>query len=123
MEDIIENRIAITIWGNRISPVFDVASTLLVADIENKMIFHKAYISFDPGIPSGLIKTLKDYKISTVACGAISNKYADLMVNNNIKLISFVTGNALKFLDNFANKYSVDKFIMDKKFTMPGCSR
>ncbi|MCP4673133.1 MAG: dinitrogenase iron-molybdenum cofactor biosynthesis domain-containing protein [Desulfobacula sp.] len=118
-----DNRIAITIWGNRISPVFDVASTLLVADIKNKMIFHKTYLSFDPGIPSDFIKTLQDFKISMVACGAISNKPADLIIKNNIKLISFVTGNALKFLSHFAKEYNIDNYIIDKKFIMPGCIR
>jgi hypothetical protein len=28
-------KIAVTIWGNRISPVFDASAKLMVADIEN----------------------------------------------------------------------------------------
>jgi len=121
-------KIAITIWGNRISPVFDVASTLLVADIDNKMILKKSYISFDPGIPLNLIKTLKDLSISIVFCGAISKKHSDLIIKNDIQLISFVTGNALKFLDNFVHKYTVDpafsvKQIIDEKFIMPGYNK
>ncbi len=116
-------KIAITIWGNRISPVFDVASTLLVADIKNKIIAHKTYISFDPGIPSGLIQTLKNSNIAILVCGAISDIPADLIKTNDIKLISFVTGNALKFLDDFANKHTIDKHTIDKKFIMPGYSK
>jgi predicted Fe-Mo cluster-binding NifX family protein len=115
-------KIAITIWGNRISPVFDVASTLLVADIENKIILKKTYISFDPGITIDLIKTLKNANISMIICGAISNKPADLLVKNDIKLISFVTGNALKFLDNFANNNDNNNYYIDKKYIMPGYS-
>ena len=44
-------KIAITIWGNRISPVFDAARTLLVARIENRTILKKRYIPFNPDSP------------------------------------------------------------------------
>jgi len=108
-------KISITIWGNRISPVFDVASELLVADIENKKVKEKTYISFDPGIPLELIKTLKQAQISILICGAISIQPAELIVQNDIKLISFATGNTLKLLDSFAKTGDIDQ-----KFIMPG---
>jgi predicted Fe-Mo cluster-binding NifX family protein len=111
-------KIAITVWGNRVSPVFDAASTLFVAHIENRMIIKKSYTSFNPAMPSDLIKLLKKMQVSVLMCGAISTKPADLMVENDIKLISFVTGNALKLLDNFAGKQTIEK-----TFMMPGCSK
>jgi predicted Fe-Mo cluster-binding NifX family protein len=39
-------KIAITTWGNRVSPVFDAAKTLLIADIENQSIHSKKYEVF-----------------------------------------------------------------------------
>ena len=111
-------RIAVTIWGNRVSPVFDAAKTLLIADIENRVIMKKNYISFDPGSPEGLIKLLKKIKISILVCGAISTSPADLFVENGIKLISFVTGNAIEFMETFAQKQTIEKSYM-----MPGCSK
>ncbi|CCK80993.1 NifB/NifX family molybdenum-iron cluster-binding protein [Desulfobacula toluolica] len=111
-------KLAITIWGNRISPVFDAAGTLLVAEIKDRMIIKKKYASFNPETPSDLIKTLKKMKVSVLICGAISTKPADLIVESDIKLISFVTGNALKLLDNIAQKQTIEK-----TFMMPGCSK
>ena len=111
-------KIAITIWGNRISPVFDAAATLLVAHIENRMVIKKSYTSFDPGTPFDLLKLLKKMQVSVLICGAISTKPADLIVNNDIKLISFVTGNALKLIENFARKQTIEKSYM-----MPGRSK
>lgn len=111
-------KVAITVWGNRISPVFDAASTLFVAHIKNRAIIKKSYTSFNPTIPSELIKLLKKMQVSVLICGAISTKPADLIVENDIKLISFVTGNALKLLDNFARKQTIEK-----TFMMPGCSK
>ena len=111
-------KVAVTIWGNRISPVFDAAGTLLVAQIKNRMIIKKSYTSFNPETPSDLIKTLKEMGISILICGAISTKPADLIVENDIKLISFVTGSALKLLEDFAHKQTIEK-----TFMMPGCSK
>lgn len=111
-------KLAITIWGNRISPVFDAAGTLLVAEIKNRMIIKKSYASFNPETPSDLIKTLKKMEVSVLICGAISTKPADLIVESDIKLISFVTGNALKLLNNIAHKQTIEK-----TFMMPGCSK
>jgi predicted Fe-Mo cluster-binding NifX family protein len=110
-------KIAITIWGNRISPVFDAARTLLVARIENRSILEKNYTTFNPDSPQDLIRTLKQMTVSTLICGAISTKPADFIVESDIKLISFVTGNALDFLDSFATRQAIEKGNM-----MPGCS-
>ncbi len=110
-------KIAITIWGNRISPVFDAAHTLLVARVENRRILKKMYTPFDPDSPQDLIRILKKMKTTTLICGAISTKPADFIVENDIKLISFVTGNALDFLDSFATRQAIEKVNM-----MPGCS-
>ncbi len=40
-------KIALTVWGNRISPVFDSAQTLLVAQIKNDKVIKKSYERFD----------------------------------------------------------------------------
>ncbi|MBU8849400.1 MAG: dinitrogenase iron-molybdenum cofactor biosynthesis domain-containing protein [Desulfobacterales bacterium] len=111
-------KIAITVWGNRVSPVFDAAGTLFVAHIENQTIVKKSYTSFNPAMPSDLIKLLKKMQVSILVCGAISTKPADLIVGSDIKLISFVTGNALKLIDDFAHKQTIEK-----TFMMPGCSK
>jgi len=111
-------KIAITVWGNRVSPVFDAASTLFIAELGNRMILKKEYVSFKPERLSDFIKLLKSTGVSILICGAISTKPADLIVENDIKLISFVTGNALKLLDSFACKQT-----LEKTFMMPGCSK
>lgn len=40
-------KIALTIWGNRISPVFESAQNLLIVRIENQKVIDKAYETFD----------------------------------------------------------------------------
>lgn len=110
-------KIAVTIWGNRISPVFDSARTLLVVRMEDGHITGQFYTPFDPESSVHLITTLKSLEIDTLVCGAISRKPADLISAHNIHLISFVTGNVRKFLDSFAKGRTVGK-----KHMMPGFS-
>ena len=57
-------KIAVTIWGNRVSPVFDAAKKLLVVDIKKQKIINKQYLFFDPGSIEDLIKLLKKMQIN-----------------------------------------------------------
>jgi predicted Fe-Mo cluster-binding NifX family protein len=108
-------KMAVTVWGNRISPVFDAARTLLVAEVADKKISGQYYTAFDPESPVELVNTLKKHQITLLVCGAISKTPADLITDQHIHLISFVTGNARQFLDSFAQDRTVET-----KHMMPG---
>lgn len=108
-------KLAVTVWGNRISPVFDAASTLLVAEIKKKKVSGLYYTAFDPESPTDLIHTLKRNHVSVLVCGAISKTPASLIIDQHIHLVSLVTGNVRHFLDSFAQKQTVEK-----KYRMPG---
>lgn len=108
-------KLAVTVWGNRISPVFDAASTLLVAEITNRKISGQYYTAFDPESPVDLIHTLKKHDVTTLVCGAISKTPASQIQDQHIHLIPFVTGNVRQFLDSFALNQTVGK-----KHRMPG---
>ncbi|WDP89060.1 MAG: dinitrogenase iron-molybdenum cofactor biosynthesis domain-containing protein [Desulfobacter sp.] len=110
-------KIAITAWGNRVSPVFDAAGTLLVAQIENHTIKKKTYHAFEPDDIKELAALMHREQVSTLICGAISTKPATRIVENHIRLISFVSGNALEVLNSFASRNTIDQ-----TFMMPGCS-
>ncbi len=111
-------KIAITTWGNRVSPVFDAARTLLIAQIENQTIKNKTYQAFHPDNIEELAALLRRHQVSTLICGAISTKPADSLVKNHIHLISFVSGNAIDVINSFATRNTIDKTYM-----MPGCSQ
>ena len=108
-------KIAVTAWGNRVSPVFDSARTLLIAGIENKSVSHTTYVSLHPGDIQGLSVLLKRLGVPILICGAISTSPAEALTENRIKLISFVSGNALEILATFARRNAIDTVHM-----MPG---
>ncbi len=109
-------KIVITAWGNRISPVFDAAGTLLVAEIEGHTIKGKSYHAFTPDDIDQLARFMKQEQINTLICGAISATPAEQIVAHHIHLIPFVSGNVLTVLDSFAAKNTIDQ-----AFMMPGC--
>lgn len=93
-------RVALTVWGNRISPVFDSAQKLLIIEIENHQVVGKTYEPFDSESPS-LLENLQRLDISVLICGAISERPANLIATSKIKLIPFITGNAVQVLEQY----------------------
>ena len=110
-------KIAVTIWGNRISPVFDASANLLVAEIENSVVVNKTFETISPDTPKTLVSLLNRLGVTVLICGAISQKASDTIVQSRIELISFVTGNTDRILESFAFKNEIGK-----AFMMPGCS-
>ncbi|WP_020589241.1 NifB/NifX family molybdenum-iron cluster-binding protein [Desulfobacter curvatus] len=110
-------KIAITTWGNRVSPVFDAAQTLLIADIENQSIHSKKYESFKPDDIAALVSLLNREKVTALVCGAISETYATRLIENRIRMFSFITGNAMDVLECLAAHH-----IIKPSFMMPGCT-
>ncbi len=109
-------KVAITVWGNRISPVFDSAHTLLIAEIENRRIINRYYESFNPEISSRFTEKLEEMDISVLICGAISEVPAAILAESKIEFIPFISGSAFRVLENFALKEPIIP-----GFLMPGC--
>ena len=107
---------ALTIWANRISPVFDAASMLLIVEIRDFKIQSRQYESFNPDRPSHLAAKLARMHVSTLICGAISQRPAILLEAGNVRLIPFITGRVEKVLKAYARAMP-----MTPAFQMPGC--
>lgn len=107
---------AMTVWENRISPVFDSSRTLLIAEIKEKKISKRRYESFNPNLTSSLTDRLSALRVDVLICGAISQVPADVIENHGIKLIPFITGEAEEILAHWASGTSLVPL-----FLMPGC--
>ncbi len=115
-------KIAITVWGNRISPVFDSAQTLLVAQIENRKVIRKSHETFDA---TGFcwVENLKKMGVSVLICGAISEKPANTLAMSGITLIPFVTGNALQVLELYLSNKPVSAAYFMPGYPRQGCQK
>lgn len=110
--------VAVTIWNNRISPVFDVAQNLLLIDREIDQNENKRHISIAGLSPTLVVETLKRNRIEMVICGAISETFYRLLTGSGIRVEPWICGDA----DEIIRALFLDR-LSDRCYHMPGCCR
>ena len=105
-------KVAMTVWGNRISPVFDSAQTILLADIEDGKIVGQGREFLPRMVAPRLARMVAEKGIDTLICGAISERPTQIIKQSGIKLLSFVSGNAEKCLETYAEGGPLELFRM-----------
>lgn len=107
--------VAITIWENRISPVFDAAQNLLIAEIRDGKIADRKTRPLPFGPYDRLIQLLQDHRVRVLICGALCVGPAALLEAYGIDVISFIAGNTEEVLARYAQGEDLSPFFM------PGC--
>ena len=87
-------KVAIPLFGSRVSPRFDCAQRMLLVKIEDKEVVEKEEIWVARWNPLQRITRLTELGIDTVICGGISNFSVRMLANNGIRVISWITGEA-----------------------------
>ncbi|MEJ2057656.1 MAG: NifB/NifX family molybdenum-iron cluster-binding protein, partial [Desulfofustis sp.] len=108
-------KVAMTVWGNRISPVFDSAQTILLADIDGGTVVDEQREFLSRMVATRLARMVVERGIDVLICGAISEHPAQIIQQSGIRLLSFVSGSADEFLSAYAAGRSISSFMM------PGC--
>lgn len=111
-------KIAVTVWGQRVSPVFDSARTLLIAEINGKVLTASSRIAFDPDRPLELLHLLRAQEVILIICGAVSEGPAAMIEAAGIELIPFIAGDVQQVLEHFCQRRR-----LDHSFRMPGCGK
>jgi len=109
-------KVAVTVWENRISPLFDATRTLLIVDIHNRVVTERYLAHFDCVSPFSRASTLEELGVGTLICGGVSDFFAKLIEARNIRIIPFVAGR----VDEVIDAYLKDG-LCQNKFRMPGC--
>lgn len=109
-------KIALTVWGRWISPVFDSAQTLLIVNIDNGRVSDSQQVPFDAECPQALVKLLNKLGVSRLICGAISEYPAKILESESLQLTPFITG----CIDEIVHELSKGKSI-SRSYLMPGC--
>jgi predicted Fe-Mo cluster-binding NifX family protein len=111
-------RIAVSIWEDRISPVFDVSRTILVLDIENGVITGNFMETFAQNNPVYKLSRLSALKVHTLICGAVSKPLADMLAASGIHTIPFIAGEKEHVISAF-----ISNTLPNPAFSMPGLGR
>ncbi|MCP4350275.1 MAG: hypothetical protein GY795_32785 [Desulfobacterales bacterium] len=111
-------KVAVAVWKERISPVFDVSGQILVLDIENKAVTRKTEEKILCDNPVRRVCRLAELNVQTLICGAVSQSLANILDAYGIETISFIAGNADEVIDAYLNG-----ILPNPAMSMPGCCR
>ena len=111
-------RIAISIWEDKISPVLDTASKLLI--IDNKA--QKESSRFEANLlvqdMSQRCSFIRILDLDVLICGAVSRQFREMLKACGIKIISGISGPAEDVLDAY-----LQGDLLHSGFFMPGSKR
>lgn len=107
--------VAITIWENRISPVFDSAETLLIAETREAEIVGRRIRVFQAGMFDRFVQLLNELDVQVLICGALCAGPAHVLESQGITVISFIAGDVEQVLERYMNGSDL------AEFAMPGC--
>lgn len=111
-------KIALPIWNNRISPLFDTACRVLIWSIEVGGSGEWEEHDLRGLIPPMKVRRIKELGADTLICGAISNPVAYLVESAEIKIFPWVSGPVEEVIEAFRTGQ-----IESPRFFMPGCGR
>jgi predicted Fe-Mo cluster-binding NifX family protein len=108
--------LAIAIWNDRISPVFDVSRKILILNIENNSVINEVIEIFKNDNFTYKISRLIDLNIDVLICGAISNPLDEMINMHEIKTIPFTCGKIEAVINAF-----LKNTLGNQNLYMPGC--
>jgi predicted Fe-Mo cluster-binding NifX family protein len=105
-----------TIWDNRVSPVFDTARELLIAKVDGQQLMERQQEDLGQQAPGLRAYRMRELNVDTLICGAISRQLAEMLTATGIHVIPFVAGDAEEVLAAYLNGG-----LPAPSFAMPGC--
>ncbi|MBN2455522.1 MAG: NifB/NifX family molybdenum-iron cluster-binding protein [Sedimentisphaerales bacterium] len=109
-------KLAIPVYNNNVSNVFDFAHRLLLVEIENGKETNRSEVALESQLLPQRADKLKSLGASVLVCGAISQALANMVTASGIQVLPYVTGR----IDDVLSAYITGQLVKPE-FTMPGC--
>jgi predicted Fe-Mo cluster-binding NifX family protein len=111
-------RVAIPVFGARISPRFDFAPSLLLLTLEKGEVQAREEVSLSSWDPRRRVEKLKEFEVQTLICGGIDCLSRQMIEDHRIRVIPWVAGEVAEALDSFLNGN-----LRPGSTLCPGCGR
>jgi len=109
-------RIALPVWGNKVSPVLDTASRLLVVDtFDRKKVSRTETVLEELDISRRCLRIGK-LNVDVLICGAVSRAFDGLLKASGVRTLQGISGEIEDVLEAFFNGN-----LYQSRFLMPGC--
>ena len=117
-------KIAIPVWEERISPVFDAATTLLIVEVESDQELGRCEVNI--GTEKELhnrFKLIGELDIDCIICGAISRVFLEKLNGLGIKIIYGISGRADDVLRSYLDNRGFEFLMPGFNISKGGCKR
>ena len=94
-------KVAIPVFGPRVSPRFDFAPGILVFTLEDGKVLEREEISLRPWNPWQRVEKLKELQVQTLICGGIDGISERILLQHRIQVIPWIAGEAEAALEAF----------------------
>ena len=109
-------RIAIPIWEEKVSPVFDTAARLLIVEIENRKEASRYVTYLDEQDMPRKCSRIREMEVDFLICGAISRPFSSMLMASGINIIPWISGYTEDVLEAY-----LQGNLSHPNFLMPGC--
>lgn len=108
-------KIAIPVWRERVSPVFDVAQHLLLFELTDVAEVSRQEVLLPEAEPGRRARRLADLHVQTLICCAVSQPLKTALVSHGIEVFDQVCGDVEEIVAAYRNG-TLD----EERFAMPG---
>lgn len=111
-------RIGIPCWQGRVSPVFDVAGRMLLADVQDGRVVARAESPLTQAGLAARARRVVELGTEVLICGAISRPLEVALTGSGIRVVAHTCGAVEEVLQAF-----IHGRLDQEMFWMPGCGR
>jgi predicted Fe-Mo cluster-binding NifX family protein len=111
-------KIAIPVWEDKVSPVLDTASRLLIVEFEDQQEATRFETYLDEQDLSRRCVRIRRLGVDTLICGAISRGFSKILEGSGIHIVPGISGHP----EDVLNAY-LRGDLFSSKFFMPGYQR
>lgn len=111
-------RIAIPVWEDKVSPVFDTALKLLVVEITGQREVSRFFYYIDDNDLTQKCHMIRKLDLDTLICGAVSHGFLQMLLASGMEIVQEISGPVEEVL-----KAYLQGNVFQTKFLMPGCKR
>ena len=91
-------KIAVTLFGKRISPHFGSSPKVLLLEVENGLIRKKAMRDVGGEGPMGMARRLVDLRVESLICGGIQRPCKEWLISKGVAVLDNQRGEVEKLL-------------------------
>ncbi len=102
-------RVAVTVFGSTVSPLFDAAQQLLLADLEHGEICNQRRVSIGSLNPTDRLFMLASRGVQVLICGAISSLLQRMLSEHGIRVYPWVSGEVDQILDFLSARFKASR--------------